>query len=265
MADPFAKMKSGDVFEPTAEMVNGWNDAARAFHSGRLNQGGRPISGALLPGQVLIENRSSADRDIHDCLAIDPGNLSLMPDGSDDDFVIYRPPVLFGVTPGPDFMHFGKFVVCAEPIAAGEIGRAWMSGIFWARIKGKGSHCDLFHNENKWLRAGPFGHARILWAKDGHYLSAEERMALIQFPNPQLCFIGFAQQDVGKNLTGSARAVNGPSAGGTPTDPEIIVPDIYNPGPKVTEGDRMEVKWINEHWEYGDGDCPVPDEEEEAP
>lgn len=246
MADPFAKMKSGDVFEPTAEMVNGWNDAARALQAGRLNQGGRPISGALLPGQVLIENNSGDDRDIHDVLAID--GLVIEPNGEPDDFVPFQAPVLKGIAPSAGWEKFGKFVVLAEPIANEGIGRAWISGTFWARVKGKGSYADIVGLATAWLRAAPFGYAHILVDPTG---GDGERLVVVRMADPQLQCIAKANGLIEAGGSGTFTVLSEIDEEET----DIIITAGNPSGPTVEPTKRYELKWINQAWEVGDGPC----------
>lgn len=253
--DPLARVEPGDAINFSAARQNALSAASRIVLTGQLNQGGGPLKGSLPAGQIYVENLTNADRDVHDCAALD--GLVFEPDGSAEDHVPNSVPVFYA-RQAVEWANFGRFCVFAEPVAAGEIGRAWVGGVFWARVTGEGTHCDLAENAFT-LRALPVGHARILWAVgDWAGVAAEgERLAVIQYPAPQLCGLGRALTDIGSGATGTLRVLRGPTRPGVVRNPVFDLADVYNGGPLVNEDAIVEFKWINEHWEIGDGDCPV--------
>lgn len=252
MSDPLKKVVPGERRRVRADTHNAFVDAAvftRSLAAGLGNGGGGQST--LRAGQVLVKNDSGSDRDRHDVLSI--WGLAITAEDNEAEFL--AGPVFSGGS-STGFYGFGKFMVLAEPVAAGQIGRAWMSGIFPARVTGEGTHADTEGGVYSTLRATPFGHAKILWSESGN----DERWAVVRLVDPQLQFIGRALTDITSGVTGTVRVLTGQASIGTPNrvrTPTLDIEDVYNGGPDVDEDGRVEVKWINEQWEIGDGECPI--------
>ena len=90
------------------------------------------------------------------------------------------------VTPAVD-THEGKFVILAEPIATGKIGRAYAAGVCPVQIivldedAEAYQFADIFDGYGLGLFADPNGSASILWKEEGTGL----KWAIVRFGNRQ--------------------------------------------------------------------------------
>ncbi len=88
--------------------------------------------------------------------------------------------VLSGGLPDKDKHTAGRFVICAEPIPAGQIGKAFASGVCPVMISvGKEQHtyADITHNNALGLVSGTQGPCVILWKESG----TGDKWAVIRF------------------------------------------------------------------------------------
>lgn len=118
-------IKPGDPLPTKATTWNAILGAARE-HLAR-NGGGSPLEAA---GGMAIENTSGTDVDRFGVLGVD--GLVFAP--ADDLDAFQAGFALTGVTPS-DSDHLGKFAICLEPIAAGEIGQAVVVGLVQVQIE----------------------------------------------------------------------------------------------------------------------------------
>lgn len=82
----------------------------------------------------------------------------------------------------PTESSWGKFAILTEPIPAGRIGRAWVSGVCPAQVfvtDGAHQYCEAAAGATTALKSDCFGSARILWREAGTGL----RWALIRLGN----------------------------------------------------------------------------------
>ncbi len=155
------KVKPGDPLQIPAAAYNAFVDAARAHQAEMLSvrQGRlRPVS----LQSVLVRNDSGTDRDRFDVLGI--ADSVITPSGNEDEFA--NRIVFSGVA--PDSSHRGKFVVCLEPIASGELGRAHVHGVCVVRVEmASESHvrADIKENDATRLLSAEQGIARLLWVQ----------------------------------------------------------------------------------------------------
>lgn len=78
--------------------------------------------------------------------------------------------VLSGVTPITEAHSFGRFALCCEPIAAGRIGAALVSGISQALVEvadESSLFADVRNNDTTRLKAASNGPCSILWKQAG--------------------------------------------------------------------------------------------------
>ena len=167
MGDTLKKVKPGDPLVIPAAAYNTFVDAAREFlaRQHRQAQAGTPS------GQhnciILVRNDSGADRQRYQVLGIDWPIF----DPAGDEEAFRNAPALSGVTPAEDD-HAGKFVILAEPIASGRIGRAYAAGVCPVKI-------DVPDEDHAWryaeiadgvtanLKVSMQGSAGILWRAGG--------------------------------------------------------------------------------------------------
>ena len=153
------KVKSGNKLRIPAEAYNSFVDAAEAHKASMFKQSpGKDTPGDNL---ILVKNNSGYNVETGDTLGIDGPIFT--PDENLTEFKYNF--ALKGVRPTKE-NHAGKFVVTAEPIAKGKIGRAYLSGICPARVY-IGTAGLSYAEIGIWgyLEAGYSGSVQILYAE----------------------------------------------------------------------------------------------------
>lgn len=158
--DAFQRARPGDKMQIAAAAWNACLDAAEAHRRGPGR--GRPIEQYRQADIVLCKNTSGADVARFGVLGI--AGVVISPTDSLNEF--QSQVAVTGTT--PTTAHRGKFVVCLEPIAAGAIGRAWISGVCQVQVDitdVKHTHADVKPSELDKLQSGGSwsGSARILY------------------------------------------------------------------------------------------------------
>jgi hypothetical protein len=124
------------------------------------------------PDFVMVKNDSGSDCDVCDVLGIDDSVVD--PTAGDAQQASFETGVVIsGITPAtPD--HVGKFVICAQPIPSGAVGRAWASGVVPVQVDvqtdGAGNTMTDFAEVDDGvttdLTSTHTGSAAILWLAD---------------------------------------------------------------------------------------------------
>lgn len=200
--DPLRRLQAGERLDSIP--ASAWNAfvAAAEYVRAQLATGGVSAGGGMPgPGQVLILNDSGEDREQFDVLEIIAPVITAADNRQEFEARI----VLKCRKPVADAA--GAYVVLAEPIPAGQFGRAWIDGVCPARVKGLGAFADTKKDECGFLEAGGGGNARILWSEDGE----EKRAAYIRLNDPALFYL--------------VKTVAGP--GDTPYPDEGTNPNVY--------------------------------------
>lgn len=126
------------------------------------------VLSCLLPVEVLVRNDSGSNCDITDVLGIS-GSVVNPNAGAGQQADFQQQITLTGVTPAtPD--HLGKFVICAEPIAAGTVGKCWAGGVCPAYINVGATtdkFADITNGDATQLTSGTSGAAQILYPPTG--------------------------------------------------------------------------------------------------
>ena len=159
------KVKFGDPLRIPASTFNAFIDAAEDLKRRQRDQGQSSGKSGARPGTILVKNNSGADRARFDVLGVD-GPLF---DPADNEDAFLEQVVFGGSTPDAE-SHTGKFVVLAEPVQDGWLGRAWVAGTFpaWVDIVAQGDQfCDIADGETLYLASGSSGAAQILWSQGG--------------------------------------------------------------------------------------------------
>jgi hypothetical protein len=161
MSDPFAKVRSGERFRPSALAWNAMLDAGRAVRDGEFDGGagertsGR--SGAIVP----VLNATGGDRARHSVVGL--GNPVFTPADGVDAFlqgVTFR-----GAVPSTA-SHLGKFAVLLEPAPANQVVRAVVNGVVpvLVELADAGHTCaDVTNGSSDTLTSSASGSAQILW------------------------------------------------------------------------------------------------------
>ncbi len=166
MGDTLQKVRAGEPLSIPATAYNAFIDAAQYVRH-QQNIGGAGGGGMPAAGTVLVRNGAATAMDCHSVLAITGVEL----DPSDDAAIVYRDPILSCAVPATG--QEGKFVVLAEPIDTGEIGRAYVDGVCWVKVVTTDADGDNYRSAeisngvSLGLVAGPSGSAKILWRDSG--------------------------------------------------------------------------------------------------
>jgi len=167
MSNSLKKVQSGQPLVIPASAYNAFIDAALDFRqrTAHLGQGAQPsFSQASI---VLIRNDSGSNQNRMAVLGIDTPIID--PSANEEEFK--NRVALSCVVPAAD-THEGKFVVLAEPIASGKIGRAYAAGVCPVKI-------DVPDEDHEWryaeitdgvtanLKVSMQGSAGILWRAGG--------------------------------------------------------------------------------------------------
>lgn len=169
MGDYLRKVSAGQTLEIPAKAYNAFIDSVHAVRQmNRLGPAGG-VRGALAPGPVYVRNDTGADVDVHAVLGI--GGVVYEPDNADADAqvsIAFRTQVVVkGVTPQAE--HVGKFVVVAEPIADGQVGRAFAGGVCVVQITGSAGDVRQFADvdpaSTAALALATTGAAQVLWSE----------------------------------------------------------------------------------------------------
>lgn len=159
------KVRPGDPLRVPARAYNAFVDAAHLAQ--RIESDAQ--AGPALPGQhehlVRVRNDSGADLPRFGILGID--RPIIIPEDNADEFKQHTAVVGAAVTTTDEYI--GRFVIAREPIASGKIGWAMIRGITPVVINvvdDDHTHADTYSDE-RFLRSGFTGAARILWKEDG--------------------------------------------------------------------------------------------------
>lgn len=145
-------------------------DAARAHVDGQLNQGNQSELAFRQADIIKVRNQSGQDVDRFSVLGIDQPIIS----PTDNSREFKNQIAINAVIPTAN--HAGQFVVLLEPLKAGAIGRAWVSGVCPARVHMSAAwhtHVDIESTNVNELVSRPDGGAQILWRGVGSWDDSE--------------------------------------------------------------------------------------------
>jgi len=159
------KVKSGDPLIIPAQTFNAFVDAALDYRFRCQQVATGSLQSTSRTDIILVRNASGADRARFDVLGI----ASPLIDPTDNTEEFESRVVLSGVV--PEEQHTGRFVVLLEPIAAGELGRAVITGVCVARVEPSqvdpyvddDPFADVKVGETGVLLGGASGAAQVLW------------------------------------------------------------------------------------------------------
>ena len=171
MGDSFRKVQTGHKLRIPAAAYNAFIDAAHDLRDRQLNQGRTPQPAHRVSGVVLLKNASGADQDRFAVLGIDapiilPGDSES--GGHEEEFK--RQVALSCVVPVVP-THTGRFVILAEPLADGAIGRAYVVGVCVVRLRvshnlNTGMQADVVDNDSTVLELNAGGGAQVIWREE---------------------------------------------------------------------------------------------------
>jgi len=162
MAGLLNKVRAGDPLVIPAATCNAFVDAA-LDHQRRQHSTSRERERAAQPaGLVSVRNDSGEDRGRFGVLGITGPVLT----PTENLNAFKNRVVLHGSV--PQASHAGRFVLLAEPIAAGAIGRAFVDGVCPIRVEmDDESHgfADVAAGQTSTLRSAASGTAQLLWVQ----------------------------------------------------------------------------------------------------
>jgi hypothetical protein len=164
MSDPFRKVSSGQPMRIPARAYNAFIDAAMDLQQRRMSGSGSADERNIVPVLVLVQNDSGGDCQEGDVLGIDKALID--PTQCDPQTVQFvHLPAYSGITPAdPD--HLGMFIITAEPIPDGKIGRGFISGVVpaWIDVQDTNdNYAEINDGDSNALKSGASGSAYILW------------------------------------------------------------------------------------------------------
>ena len=168
MSDALKKVQSGQKLHIPAQAYNAFIDAAVDYRRRTAHIGQKAEPTTRQASIVLVRNDSGSNQNRLAVLGIDTPIID--PAANDNEFK--NRVALSCVTPAVD-THEGKFVVLAEPLATGKIGRAYAAGVCPVQIvildedAEAYQYADIFDTFAGGLFASPNGSASILWKEEG--------------------------------------------------------------------------------------------------
>ena len=167
MSSALRKVRSGDPLVIPAAAYNAFIDAALDFRqrTAHLGQGAQPSFPQA--SIVLVRNDSGSNQNRMAVLGVEAPIID--PSANEEEF---RNRVALSCVAPEEGTHEGRFVVLAEPIANGKIGRAYAAGVCPVKI-------DVPDEEHEWryaeiadgitgnLKVSMQGSATILWRAGG--------------------------------------------------------------------------------------------------
>lgn len=164
--NPYEKAFSGKRFGIQAQAWNTLMDMAQVQNASGIDGGGIGASAFKRNSLVLVKNNNTSSGVGQFCvLGID--DIGIAPSNNIDSFK--NEMFLSCVTPTVADST-GYFVVTVDPIAAGEMGLAFATGVFPVKVNIVDTHhvwADVKDSDTTQLQSGVSGVAQILWSESG--------------------------------------------------------------------------------------------------
>jgi hypothetical protein len=173
--DAFRKVQPGQRLEITAEAYNAFVDAALAVREHK-QFGTDAVQFFRQSGIVKIKNVSGSDQARFAVMGLT--KPIVLPADNQNEF--QRQVALEAIVPS-EHTHRGRLAVLWEPIAAGQIGLATVSGVTPVRLEVDPDqlydYADVIPDDTQKLRNLPHGSARVLWVEPS---GSTERWAVVR-------------------------------------------------------------------------------------
>jgi hypothetical protein len=240
MGDKFQTVQAGERIGISASTWNAMLEAAKAHEQRKFNVTSE--SDPLLRQADICKVLSEAATDLPRFAVVGIEGPLISPA---DNLVEFQSRAAFRVGV-PTESSRGKFAILTEPIPAGRIGQAWVSGVCPAQVfvtDGAHQYCEAAAGATTALKSDCFGSARILWREAGTGL----RWALIRLGNRDDNGRHFRFELLGSLAGGSALAeIYGMT--GEPITQDLVL-DPENIFQRLDEGDRgIAVKDCGQFW-----------------
>jgi hypothetical protein len=165
MSEPLRKVQSGQRLRIPAAAYNAFVDAARDLRSRQQSQSQQlAVSQPEAVVTVRVKNTSVSDVARFGVLGIDQPLFT--PTANIEEF---KNRVVLQCSSPSVASHTGKFVIAAEPIASGQIGTAFITGVCVAKVEitsANDVYADVKASAAE-LKTGSSGLAQILWKESG--------------------------------------------------------------------------------------------------
>jgi hypothetical protein len=164
IGDPLKHVQSGDKLRIPAAAYNAFIDTTWQLRARQQDQrqGATPRSKSST--LIRVKNASGSDQPRFAVMGIGSPILS---SANDNDH--FKSEVTFSVST-PTTSHRGKFVVLQEPLAAGAIGQACVSGVTLLKLRvpenGLFDFADVTDGDATLLTCAPHGSAAVLWREN---------------------------------------------------------------------------------------------------
>jgi len=164
MTEPLKKVRTGERLRIPASTYNAFIDAAQAH---RNQQGARARTGRdVVPdGTILVRNDTGVDQSQFAILGL---NGPLFEPTSLQAFKNH-PRIVKAIAPATG-THDNKFVVLADPIVAGKMGRAVISGVYLAKVNvtdADHAYATITNAQTGYFTSAASGPVQILWKESG--------------------------------------------------------------------------------------------------
>ena len=179
MSDAMRKVRSGEPLAIPAQAYNAFIDAATDFRNRTASTGRHATPSTRQADIVLVRNDSGAPQDQFAVLGIDTPVI----DPADNESEFTSRVVLSCVTPAVD-THEGRFVILAEPLAGGMMGRAYIAGVCPVQVNVSDeahTFATIIDADATQLASATSGSAQILWKESG----TGTKWAIVRIGNAQ--------------------------------------------------------------------------------
>jgi len=249
MSEPLKKVRSGERLRIPASTYNAFVDAAQA-HRNRQGIQSRTGRDVAPDGTILVRNDTGVDQSQFAILGLsgplfEPTNLQAFKN---------HPRIVKGIAPATG-THDNKFVVLAQPIAAGKMGRAIISGVYLAKVNVTNADHDyatITNAQTGYFTSAASGPVQILWKETGTgekwaqiivrgtASGGANRRAKTQEAGQSDGKVSVKLLDAAGTETGSAFDVY--------AFPDKATNDMGNYWPAITSGQTVVVAQIDDDW-----------------
>ena len=204
------KVSRGEPLRIPAETFNAFVDAAEYAKNKKVSSRSTAYGKEIDPANTAyVKNQSGSDLSALSIAGIDSPIIT--PTSNADEFNTRSG---WNVVT-PTSSHFGKFVVLAEAIPAGEIGLAYISGYAPVTLNvdyANFDRADVSAGTSTKLEASWHGSAKIVWKESG---TGTAIRAVIQFDTPrEVSLLGVTNSEITVDSSGGVSVwVNGSDTG----------------------------------------------------
>ena len=135
MTAPLRHISPGDVLPTAASIHNAFVDAANAHRATQYRLRGTNSGHGMPPDTVLVRNDTGNKLAAHSIVGLDDVLTTPVNTPGTHYWINNAPPPVVSAVKPQYPKHCIRFGVTAEPLQAGAIGRAWVSGVRWVVIR----------------------------------------------------------------------------------------------------------------------------------